>query len=210
LLNTDASDGANGSLFVTNDLCDEIHKDEIIFTELRRHMKEAFGMKRISAASTYVNFITSQDGNLSWPDFDDESFEKVFGPPCVSTIIKIFHASFELVYPYLKRDLFNRVPGKCVKMDGTCHFLAKTKNDKESSEETKFLHVVWNEWGHILSFAFAGSENSQCFQTVNYNIQKRCVRLEKPVENVVAAFSDTCCESRSESSVDRCHLARLY
>jgi hypothetical protein len=163
-------------------------------------MKEAFEKKRLLAISAYCNFTTSQGSSFSWPDFDHENFEKVFCPPSLTTIIKIFHASFELIYPYLKRDLFNRVPGKCVKMDGTYRFLTRTKNDKESSEEAKCLHVVWNEWGHILSFAFAGSENSQCFQTLNYYIKKRCERLGKPVENVVAAFSDTCCDGNRDPS----------
>jgi hypothetical protein len=99
LLNTDGSNGINGSLFVTKDICAEILKDEIIFSELTRHMKEAFEMKRLSAASTYVNFMNSQDSNLSRPDFDDERFQKVFRTYCVSTIIKIFHPSSEVVYP---------------------------------------------------------------------------------------------------------------
>ena len=81
---------------------------------------------------------------------------------------------------------------------GLIVFSPKQRNDKESSEETKCLHVVWNEWGHILSFAFAGSENSQCFQTINFYIKKRCERLGKPVEDVVAAFSDTCCDGNRD------------
>jgi hypothetical protein len=42
LIHADASDEANGSIFVTKDLCAEILRDETNFTELTRHMKENF------------------------------------------------------------------------------------------------------------------------------------------------------------------------
>jgi hypothetical protein len=54
------------------------------------------------------------------------------------------------------------------------------------------LLVVCGEYGHVLSWAFDGSENDLCFQKLNYYLRKRCEILGEDPKNVRAAFSVTC------------------
>ena len=195
---TEAEDGAGGAILFNRALAYEVLKDETNFSELLRHMNEAFDRCLLAAIGAYVDFTKTQsnDSSCPWPDFDVESYRKAFAPPSsVNTIIKIFHQSFALIFPALKRDLFSRLPGNSVKMDGTFRFLKKTMNDKQSSEETKCLHVIWDQYGYVLSWAFAGPENDECFQRMMYHLRLRCERVGKEHVNAVkAAFSDTCCQ----------------
>ncbi|CAB9528524.1 hypothetical protein SEMRO_2247_G320651.1 [Seminavis robusta] len=199
-LYTEAEDGGGGAIMFTSGLAFEVLRDETNFSELLRHMHDAFERSVSNSISAYVAFLKTQSADLNWPDFSVKNYRSVFGPPkSVDTIIQIFHKSFDLVFPYLQRDLFNRVPGDSIKMDGTFRFLSKTKNDKQSSEETKCLHVVWDQYGYVLSWAFSGPENDECFQRLNCHLRKRCERIDqrdgtKHVDAVKAAFSDTCCQ----------------
>ena len=149
---TEAATGAEGEIFVTQEFCCEILRDGNIFLEVTRYMAEAYDRHLRQAIEAYINFATSQQSaNLSWPDFCHDNFERVFKPPGVKVLKKIFDRCFDLVFPYLQRDLFSRVPGRVVKMDGTFEFLKKTNNDVLSEEEIKCLHIVWGQYGHILS-----------------------------------------------------------
>jgi len=194
---TAAKDGQNGSMFVTEELCSEILKDETNFAALTRHMNDAYERRLRHAIDAYVQFIQQQSPNnsASWPDFNHANFEKLFKPPSATTIKVIFVSAFQLVFPFLRRDMFARVPGSSVKMDGTFQFLSKTSNDEYSETENKCLHIVWGEYGHILAWAFDGSENDLCFQRLNYFLRKRCDMIgPEHAKAVRAAFSDTCCQ----------------
>jgi hypothetical protein len=56
------------------------------------------------------------------------------------------------------------------------------------------LLVISAEYGHVLSWAFDGSENDLCFQKLNYYLRKRCEILGEDPKNVRAAFNVTCCQ----------------
>jgi hypothetical protein len=190
----DAEDGKGGAVMFTKTLADEVMKDETNFSELERHMDDAFNRSLDSIISSYVRFTKCQPSDIPWPDISMESFRNVFSPPKIKKLIQIFHNAFDLIFPYLQRDLFSRVPGKSIKMDGTFQFLKKTRNDEQSSGKNTCLNVVWGEYGHVLSWAFDSSENAECFQRLNFYLRKRCEILGESPKNVRAAFSDTCCQ----------------
>jgi hypothetical protein len=201
ILYTDARDGKNGSYFVTEDLCSEVLKDETNFAELTRHMKEAYERSLRQTIQAYVRFIKQQSPNdsLAWPNFGNDNFRRVFHPPGPGIIKDIFDRAYEIVFPFLQRDLYSRVPGKCVKSDGTFQFLSKTSNDELSSVETKCLHIVWGQYGHIMTWAFDGSENDVCFQRLHWFLKKRCERIDpQHVAAVRFAYSDVCCQGAKD------------
>ncbi|CAB9496316.1 hypothetical protein SEMRO_4_G002920.1 [Seminavis robusta] len=157
-------------------------------------MATAHSRARDQAISEYVAFLKSQGGE-GWPDFNVSNFDKLLAPPKLTVILRIFHAAFDLVFPYLKADLFNRVPGRTIAMDATFKFLSKTKNDKGSSEETKCLHIVYGQYGYLMTWGFSGPENDECFQRLLWHLRKRCERLgQEHVDAVRASYSDTCCQ----------------
>ena len=98
-------------------------------------MNESREIKLSSAMSAHADFIRSEKRkhpDLIWPDYQHERYDKVFGPPGVKKLWNVFMRCFELVLPYLKRDLFNRVPGKSIKIDSTFKWAKHTKDDPES------------------------------------------------------------------------------
>ena len=201
ILYTDARDGKSGSNFVTEDLCSEVLKDETNFAELTRHMHEAYERNRRQTIESYVRFIQQQSPTdwSAWPDFGNDNFRSVFQPPSAKIIRDIFDRSYDLVLPHMKRDLYSRVPGSSVKSDGTFEFLSKTSNDEFSSVETKCLHIVWGQYDHILTWAFDGAENDECFQRLHWFLKKRCQRInERHVTDVRYAYSDVCCQGAKD------------
>jgi hypothetical protein len=201
ILYTDARDGKDGGIFVTETLCSEILRDETNYSELTRHMHDAYERNLRQTIEAYVRFIKQQSptDSSAWPDFDETNFQHIFKPPSTNTIKVIFDCAFQLVFPYLKKDLFSRVPGGSLKFDGTFQFLKKTINDGLSETETKCLHVVWGEYGHIVSWAFDGSENDLCFMRLNGKLRDRCKMIDpKHVLEVKYAHSDVCCQGNSD------------
>ncbi len=80
-------------------------------------------------------------------------------------------------------------------MDGTFEYLSKTMNDREGEAELDCMHVIWGEYGHILSWAFGENESDECYQRLLYFLRQRCERLGlEHVQAVKAAYSDTCCQ----------------
>jgi hypothetical protein len=207
-LYTEVADGQNGEIFVSEDLCKEILKDDAIIAASARHMKESFERHRTRAIEAYSRFIQSQlndttkKDNLteqSWPRLNLENYDKVFRPPSKDKLGKIFDRCFDLVYPFLQRDLYSRTPGVCVKWDGTFDFAKKTMNDPHAQEEINVLCIICGQYGHVMSFAFSKSECSQVYQRMNYFLRKRCDRLGKSHE-VQFAVSDVCCEGLDDPS----------
>jgi hypothetical protein len=112
-LYTNCRDGADGSMFVTEELCSEVLKDETNFSELTRHMEVAYEQNLRQTITAYVCFIKPQltPAGTAWPDFGVANFEYVFKPPSASTLKDVFNKAFQLVYPFLKQDF---VGGSCV------------------------------------------------------------------------------------------------
>jgi hypothetical protein len=165
ILHTDAADGSDGETFVSEDLCAEVLGDETNFTETQRFMKESYNRNLQRAVHAYIRFQRTEDvGDLTWPNISKTNFELVFKPPSNKLLKKIFDVSFELVFPFLRRDLFCRTPGRLVKWDGTFDFLKKTKDDELAEDDNDCLHIVWGDYGHVLAWAMsAGNENDNCF-----------------------------------------------
>jgi hypothetical protein len=139
-------------------------------------MLESFDWKRIRAMEAYSRFIKEQSNNneqKEWPSFNLHNYNKVFGPVLKAKLGKIFTRSFQLVYPFLQRDLYSRTPGKCIKWDGTFSFAKKTMDDKQSAESNNCLCVIFGQYGHILSFALVPNEEPKVFQLLNYYLRKR-------------------------------------
>jgi hypothetical protein len=200
LLYTEAADGDNNQIFVSQSLCHEVLKDDTMLSKMEREMVESFQRQRTLAMAAYGRYIHSQtdptnnDNNQhSWPAFNTDNYDRLFTPPSNDKLGRVFDKCFELVLPYLRRDLFSRFPGKCIKWDATFDYASKTTNDPFAEEEINALCIVFGQHGHILSWAFAESEQGQVYQRLSYFLRKRCDRLGKSDE-VLFAVSDVCCE----------------
>ena len=131
----------------------------------------------------------------------------------------IFDAGFELILPYLKRDLFSRSPCRIVRYDGTFSIAKVTMNDSSSEDLINCLVIIIGEFGHVMSWAYCNAEGSNLYQYLNQQLLKRCQMLDlhvdgikprsslshpnnpylkrRPLSRVDAvewSYSDTCCE----------------
>ena len=134
--------------------------------------------------AVYAQFIDQQNKQVpdgeplpSWPPFNTRNYDRLFTPPKKDKLGNLFDACFDLVFPYMERDLYNRSPGQSVSWDGTFDYARKTKDDEFAEEEINVLCILFGWLGHILSFAFAESEGSQVYQQLNYFLKKWCDRL---------------------------------
>ena len=152
MLCTDVTDGDNGKIFVTEDLCSEILKEGTIFSQFERDMLDSFEMNRTRAITFYVNFVEPERESVDqhWPDFNHSNYD-LFKPPSDDKLNKVFHRCFELIQPYLERDLYSRTPGNSVSWDGTFSTAKKTMNDPDSEEEINCLVIVWGMYGHVMT-----------------------------------------------------------
>ena len=94
------------------------------------------------------------------------------------------------VEPYLLRDLFSRLPGKFLRVDGTYEIMKKTMNLNDAESPNNCLTVVMGEFGHIVSFAFSEAESDKVTQRLFYFIKKRIERVSNAaaVHDVVAEW----------------------
>ena len=96
-LHTDAVDGADGAVFVSEDLCCEILRDKSNFTQISKRMIEAHSRYKRQAVQAYVTFVESQGTAAQaklWPDFGWDNFDRLFKPPTNKTLTKIFFRCF--------------------------------------------------------------------------------------------------------------------
>ena len=197
LMFTEAADGDKGQIFVSEDLCNELLKDDVTLSRTHRAMQESFQRHKTRAMAAYARFMELEKltvkGPMSWPEFNSSSYDKIFAPPGYDKLSRVFDSCFDLIYTHLQRDLFSRSPGKCIKWDGTYDFAKKTKNDPLAEEEINVLCILFGQFGHIVSFAFAEGEGSNVYQRMNYFLKQRCDRLGTSHE-VKFAVSDVCCE----------------
>jgi hypothetical protein len=213
---TAVADGHQGELLCTEEFCLEILNDQLIFNQQERVFKEKFDRNKTRAISTYKEFVESErmynDSNEKnrvedfdglWPKFGEKRYDRDFMYPKRAKIHSVFDAAFELIHKYLLQDLFSRTPGQFIRWDATFKFMSKTSDDPESDEENNALHVVWGTHGHVLTFAFAGSEQIQVFQRLMYFLKRRCFRIGgiEEVNRVQFGFSDTCCEGLIDPSL---------
>jgi hypothetical protein len=210
---TAVADGAGGELLVTEEFCLSILDDSIVFDAKERGYEEEFHRSKCRAVRDYKAFVQAEtrynennkhnpvpvqareDFASMWPLFGEKRYDDDFQYPKANKIRKVFEAAFKLVEKFLLQDLFSRTPGTLISWDATFKFLMRTMDDEESDEENNALHVIWGKYGHILSFAFAGSEQDQVFRRLQYFIRERCRRIGGDVEvnKVQYAYSDTCC-----------------
>lgn len=198
---TKVAPGHGKEMFVTEDLCAELLTDDTVFLACHRHMVDSFERKRTRALKDYARFIDTQSkdsrSKADWPQFNIENHNKLFNPPGKDKLGDVFDKMFQLVHPYLLRDLYNRTPGLCIKWDGTYRYAKMTLQDPESGEDIKVLCILFGQYGHILSFAFSKDEKGPVFQRLHYFLKKRCDRLGKSQEPRFAV-TDTCCENVSD------------
>jgi hypothetical protein len=199
---TQVADGDKGELFVTEQLCMELLKDKTIFLEVERDLNDSFEPSTARAIKAYANFTKSLDANTSmqWPDFDTDSFDRVFHPPGDEKLRTIFDVAFKLVLPFLKRDLFSRVPGRFLRWDGTFEYAKKMMNDASSETDINCVAILFGEHGHVMNGGFIEEEKEE-FQQLHYFLRKRWEKLgDKYVKAVVDSWSDTCCEGLDDPS----------
>ena len=199
-LYTDITDGKYGEIFVTEELCSEILKHDINFLGLERNLRESFERRRTRAVEAYVQFIEGQakDPTVTvmgnWPDFNIPNYDNTFEPPSDSKLRVVFMRCFELVLPFLKRDLYSRTPGCCIKWDATFNYAKVTMDDPDSSEEIKALSIMFGQYGHVMNWAFSGSESDLVYQRLNYFLLERCkIHGQDHVDKVAFGYSDICC-----------------
>jgi hypothetical protein len=207
---TPVADGEGGGLLVTEEFCLSILDDAIIFKQKEREFEEEFHRSKRRAVSAYkafvqdekrfneankVNPVPESDFSTLWPPFGEDRYDHDFQFPKQKKISCVFAAAFKLVEKALLQDLFSRTPDSFISWDATFKFLMRTMDDEESGEENNALHIIWGKFGHILSFAFAGSEQDIVFQRLQYFIRERCRRIGGMVEvnKVLYGYNDTCC-----------------
>jgi len=205
---TDVAGGDGKEILVTEELCRELLTDDTVFLACHRHMLDSFERRQTRAMESYARFIESQPKTKTdWPQFNLDNYDKVFKPPGKDKLTDVFSKMFQLVHEYLLRDLYNRTPGLCIKWDGTYKYAKMTMQDPEAAEEIHVLCILFGQYGHILSFAFAADEKGPVFQRLHYFLKKRCDRLGKSHEPRFAV-TDTCCEGVTD--VENHWVAQLW
>jgi hypothetical protein len=217
-LHTSITDGSNNQMFVTEEFCADVLSDRTLFSQLEEEYEEKHRRRKRRAMESYNEFVKLQFKNNShgvlsdefyslWPKFGSERFDRDFSPPKEGKIKSVFKKGYGLIEHHLYRDLFNRLPGRIVKWDGTFQFAMKTNDDAESEEETKVLLILYGEFGHIISFAIATSENLTNYQRMQYFLRERCARVggQEAVNAVKVGYSDVCCEELT-NTLDHWHI----
>jgi hypothetical protein len=76
---------------------------------------------------------------ITWPAFDRATFRKDFGPPKKDGIATIFWVSYNMIKPYLDRDLCSRLPGRILRWDATYEAAVEPKGI-QSTHQSAALH----------------------------------------------------------------------
>ena len=131
--------------------------------------------------------------NQLWPAFDEKLVLSFFVCPSRTTITRMWETLCRRVEPHLLRDLFGRLPGGFVRLDGTYETMKKTMNCPDAEAENKCLVVVMGECGHIVSYAQCEAESELVSQRLLFFLRKRMERLGgmPEVNKVIAACTDT-------------------
>jgi len=217
---TKVAGGNFGEQLVTEKFCLSILKGDILFLEKERELKGQHDQRFARAVQDYKWFVDHERAlNQSlpsgrkiaddafeelWPQFSEHRFCRDFTYPKKDKLKKIFTDTFNLLEDVLLQDLFSRTPGRFIHWDATYKFLMKTSDDPEAEEKLNACAIVWGEYGHMLSFAFAESEQNAVYQRLHYYIRKRCERLggEAEVAKVQYGYSDVCCEGLNRPEHD--------
>lgn len=161
VLHKDVADGKAG--FVSEEFACEVLADDTLYKAKEAELAVIYCRFRTRAVRDYDSFRRLQESTMSdadksacpWPDFRTEIFDREFEPPKKDKIEQIFDAAYDLVEPYLRRDMLTRLPGPILRWDATFEFAKKLMCDTFAEEKIDCLSVVWGTYGHILRF-FSG------------------------------------------------------
>ena len=159
-------------MFVSEDLIRYILRDDIQFSKAAVELQSTYEHNLYIAQRNYVNFTKHKPTKPGdqWPDFNHKNFEAFFAPPKAPKLKEIFHAGFDLLFPYLQRDLYHRSPGRFLRFDGQYKVAMKTLDDDQSEEETRVLLVMCGEFGHVIGWIFCRAEGSKNYQNLSHII----------------------------------------
>jgi hypothetical protein len=136
--------------------------------------------------------ITDEPPKVKWPHFDKDKLEKEFGPPKVDAIETIFWVCYNMIKPYLDRDLCSRIPGRLLRWDGT--YKAAKKMIMIDAPELNSINVillVFGEYGDIQFWGAAEDEGPSNWQVAHFLVMKRCERMgAKALLDVVNGYDD--------------------
>ena len=131
--------------------------------------------------------------NQLWPAFDEKLVLSFFVCPSRATITRMWETLHGRVEPHLLRDLFGRLPGGFVRLDGTHETMKKTMNCPDAEAENKCLVIVMGECGHTVTCAQCEAESELVSQRLQFFLRKQMKRLGGMPEanKVIAACTDT-------------------
>jgi len=192
-------------------------------TQVHGRMKSRENQLRLDMRRDYQHFITNEEvrwngpraGQLSiarhfgvqgnsevswneWPVLDLSLIDKYFDTPSKTWILALEKQQFKFVAPFLRRDLLNRPAEKILRWDGTYKIMTKTLDSPDAEAPALVLLLVLGLYGNVLFWAFADSEEPKHWQKIMLILADRTLRLDPTgaaSKDVVAIYSDTCCES---------------
>ncbi len=154
-----------------------------------------FPSAKATNEETSAQTSSSKEQQALWPRFDRAAFDKEYGPPKDDAVETLYWIAFKMVRPYLMRDLLSRTPGRGLSWDGTYQLAKKTMSDLLTGETSNVLCIMWGEYGHVISYAWAKQETPKNWQRMHWNLKKRCDKIGNgATQAVVYGYSDLCCE----------------
>lgn len=189
-------------------------------TEVQTRMTSYEKRLRLDMCRDYQNFINNEDvrwngrragqtsikrhfGKASndemawneWPSLDLSLVDKYFRPPSKTWILALEKQQYELIRPYLRRDMLSRPVDKIARWDGTYSIMTKTIDDPDVEAPALVLLIVLGMYGNVLYWAFADSEDEKHWQRIMMILAERSLRIDPTgaaAKELMAVYSDTC------------------
>ena len=212
----------NGTTWASPDLVHDIIDDRTYFADIEAKLESKHQRFSKMAKEAYYDFVEQHGKNPTrqititealqqadsrgqsateselWPDFDESIFRAEFGPPKEDAIETLFWVAFEMVQPYMLRDLHSRLPGKILSWDGTFKQASRTMSDLFDTNHN-CLGLVFGEFGHIIAYAFLDNESQENWKRLLYGIRKHCQNAGySHLMEVRHAYTDLCCEGHED------------
>jgi len=76
--------------------------------------------------------------------------------------------------------------------------MSKTMDSPYAEESNNVQLKILGEYGHILTYAHCGSERNEAKERLLFYLKRRMRWNGHSVEDVIAAYDDTCCQNQDD------------
>ena len=188
---------------------------EIVWLQARDRFTDfviAHGRDPITRSDLRQGFFVSGGGGArtedaaravpAWPDLSEDVFAGENAPPKENAIEALFYIEYNIVKPFLLRDLFSRLPTPFISWDATFEIAGRTMTDILADGGTqKAIAIIYDQYGRVLTYGFIDSEKPLHWKRLMYFLRQRCERRGPQHANVVRyGGSDLCCENCNDRS----------